>query len=153
VRRLALTVGLGALFFAGCADPVEQGWAPAAAPAEPPPAWSAPPPRVGVAPYQEGRASFYSDRLAGHPTATGEPYDPHALTAAHRTLPLGAVVAVARADGRHVAVRINDRGPHARGRIIDLSRRAAMALGMVRQGVAEVVLRVLWVPPPRSRRM
>jgi rare lipoprotein A len=106
-----------------------------------------------VAPFQKGRASFYSDRLAGRSTATGELYDPAALTAAHRTLPFGAVVDVARADGRHVAVRINDRGPHARGRIIDLSRRAARELGMVREGVAEVVLRVLWLPPPRSRSM
>jgi rare lipoprotein A len=59
------------------------------------------------------------------------------------------MVDVARPDGRHVTVRINDRGPHVRGRIIDLSRRAAVALGMVREGVAEVVLRVVWVPPPR----
>ena len=97
--------------------------------------------------YETGRASFYSDRLAGRRTAVGEPYDPGAFTAAHRTLPLGSVVDVARPDGRHVTVRINDRGPHARGRVIDLSRRAASALGMVREGVADVVLRVLWVPP------
>lgn len=148
--------GLAAICLAGCAAPIEQGWAPAGAgashpPPPPPPAAWAPP--SGVAPYQEGRASFYSDRLAGRSTATGEPYDPGALTAAHRTLPLGAVVDVARPDGRHVTVRINDRGPHARGRIIDLSRRAAAELGMVREGVAEVVLRVLWVPPSGSRRM
>jgi rare lipoprotein A len=156
--RLLLPVGVAALLFAGCADPLEQGWAPAAVPYAPPllPEWGGTPPPAGgaplpaVAPYQEGRASFYSDRLAGRATATGEPYDPHALTAAHRTLPFGAVVDVARADGRHVAVRINDRGPYARGRIIDLSRRAALELGMVRDGVAEVVLRVLWVPA-RSR--
>ena len=100
-----------------------------------------------------GRASFYSDRLAGHRTALGEPYDPAALTAAHRTLPLGSLVDVARPDGRHVQVRINDRGPHRAGRIIDLSRQAARALGMEREGVADVALRVLWVPPPRSSRM
>ena len=58
---------------------------------------------------------------------------------------------MARPDGRHVRVRINDRGPHARGRIIDLSRRAAAELGMVRAGTAEVVLHVLWVPPATRR--
>lgn len=104
-------------------------------------------------PYQWGRASFYSDRLAGRSTATGEPYDPRAFTAAHRTLPLGTVVDVARADGRHVVVRINDRGPYARGRVIDLSRRAAAEIGMVREGVVDVVLRVVWVPPSRPRRL
>ncbi len=147
-----LGLGLGALLLAGCAAPVEQGWAPAAAPYPPPVAWSAPPPEappVEAASFEQGRASFYSDRLAGRSTATGEPYDPGAFTAAHRTLPFGAVVDVARADGRHVRVRINDRGPHRRGRIIDLSRRAAAELGIVREGTAEVVLRVLWVPPAR----
>jgi rare lipoprotein A len=68
-------------------------------------------------------------------------------------LSLGTLVDVAPPDGEHVTVRINDRGPHARGRIIDLSRRAAAALGMVREGVAEVVLRVLWVPPERRASM
>jgi rare lipoprotein A len=98
-----------------------------------------------------GRASYYSDRLAGHRTAAGERYDPSALTAAHRTLPFGTIVDVARMDGRHVTVRINDRGPFAAGRIIDLSRRAASELGIVRAGVADVVLRVVWRPPPAAR--
>jgi rare lipoprotein A len=104
-----------------------------------------------VSAYERGRASYYSDRLAGRRTAAGERYDPGALTAAHRTLPFGAVVDVARADGRHVIVRINDRGPYAAGRIIDLSRRAAVELGIVRAGVADVVLRVLWLPPRQAR--
>lgn len=145
----AAAAGILAVALAGCAEPVQQGWAPPAAPAASPGGWAAPP----AAPaYEGGRASFYSDRLAGRPTATGEPYDPGAYTAAHRTLPFGTVVEVSRIDGRHVRVRINDRGPHARGRIIDLSRRAAAELGMVREGVADVVLRVLWMPAP-SRRM
>lgn len=100
-------------------------------------------------PYQRGRASYYSDKLAGRSTASGEPYVPAAYTAAHRTLPFGAVVDVARADGRHVVVRVNDRGPYAHGRIIDLSRRAATDLGMIRAGVVDVVLRVVWMPPRR----
>ena len=137
----ALLVGAG-LLVAGCATPAREG--PRVA-SPPPGAWAQG--TEAAAPYERGRASYYSDRLAGHRTAAGEPYDPGALTAAHRHLPLGTLVDVARPDGRHVTVRINDRGPHARGRIIDLSRRAAAALGMVREGVAEVVLRVLWVPP------
>lgn len=124
--------------------PPQQPYAP------PPSGWAAP---ASQPPWQWGRASFYTDRLTGRPTATGEPYDPAAFTAAHRTLPLGTYVDVARADGRHVIVRINDRGPYAGGRVIDLSRRAAWELGMIREGVVEVALRVLWVPPPRRSRL
>ncbi len=103
---------------------------------------------------QEGAASYYSDSLAGNTTANGEAYDPSALTAAHRTLPFGARVAVRRVDnGRRVVVRINDRGPFAGGaRIIDLSRAAAEALQMIRAGVVRVELEVLSVPASRSRR-
>lgn len=96
---------------------------------------------------EEGKASYYSDKLAGHRTAAGEPYDPGELTAAHRTLPFGTMVYVARPDGRHVTVRINDRGPHKRGRVIDLSRRAAEQIGLVKDGVGKVALRVVWRPP------
>lgn len=102
--------------------------------------------------FQTGVASYYADRLAGRPTATGEPYDPDELTAAHRSLPFGTIVEVARPDGRRVTVRINDRGPYAKGRIIDLSKRAAKALDLVRDGVGEVKLRVLSLPPRGSRR-
>ena len=89
-----------------------------------------------------GVASYYADSLAGRPTASGEPYDPAALTAAHRTLPFGTLVEVSR-EGRKVVVRINDRGPFAKKRIIDLSRRAAEELGMIRAGVARVTVRVV----------
>ncbi len=102
--------------------------------------------------FQIGKASYYADTLAGRPTASGEPYDPGELTAAHRTLPLGSVVEVTRPDGRTVTVRVNDRGPYAKGRIIDLSHRAADAIGMVRDGVAEVSLRVIMIPAKRPRR-
>ena len=108
---------------------------------------------VAVAREERGKASYYSDRLAGRPTASGEPYEPTKLTAAHRTLPFGALVRVTRtSNGRSVEVRINDRGPHTRGRIVDLSRRAADALGLVRDGVAEVALQVLSLPPPKKKR-
>lgn len=90
-----------------------------------------------------GVASYYADSLAGRPTASGEPYDPSALTAAHRTLPFGTLVEVSR-EGRAVVVRINDRGPFGKKkRIIDLSRRAAEELGMIRAGIASVTVRVV----------
>jgi rare lipoprotein A len=101
--------------------------------------------------YQRGFATYYADSLAGRHTATGEPYDPAALTAAHRTLPFGAVVNVARSDGRYVTVRINDRGPFVQGRIIDLSRRAALALGLIVDGIARVSLRIVSLPAPKVR--
>lgn len=93
---------------------------------------------------ERGHASYYADSLSGHSTASGEPYDPHALTAAHRTLPFGSIVEVSRADGRSVRVRVNDRGPFGpKGRVIDLSRSAAEAIGMIRDGVVLVTLRVV----------
>jgi rare lipoprotein A len=104
------------------------------------------------APYQIGLASYYHDSLAGNLTANGERYDPGAPTAAHRTLPLGTVVDVVRRDGRTVRVRINDRGPYVDGRILDLSRGAATALDMLRAGVVEVALYLVYVPPKRERR-
>lgn len=92
---------------------------------------------------ERGAASFYSDRLAGNATANGERYDPEELTAAHRTLRFGTWVRVEREQGARVDVCINDRGPFVSGRVIDLSRAAAEALGMIRVGVAEVTLRVI----------
>jgi len=88
----------------------------------------------------EGEASYYSDRLSGHKTASGERYRPDALTAAHRSLPLGTVLRVTRTDGkRTVYVRVNDRGPFGKERrILDLSRAAFERLGKLRAGVLEV---------------
>lgn len=90
---------------------------------------------------EEGLASFYADRYHGRRTASGERFDQQALTAAHRTLPFGTRVRVTRLDdGRHTVVRINDRGPFVRGRVIDLSRRAAQELGMETDGMVSVRL-------------
>lgn len=90
---------------------------------------------------EEGIASFYSDRFQGATTASGEPFDQQALTAAHPSLPLGTKVIVTRADtGQEVEVLINDRGPFVEGRIIDLSKRAARELGMLNRGVAQVMV-------------
>ncbi|MFP3563906.1 septal ring lytic transglycosylase RlpA family protein [Paraburkholderia sp. SIMBA_030] len=90
--------------------------------------------------YREtGRASWYGRGFHGRRTANGERYDMHALTAAHRTLPLGSYVRVTNpATSRSVVVRINDRGPYARGRVIDLSLAAANVLNMRHAGTARV---------------
>jgi len=91
-----------------------------------------------------GTASWYGAKFHGRRTANGERYDMHQLTAAHRTLPFGTKVRVINErNGRAVVVRINDRGPFAGRRIIDLSRGAAGAIGMVNSGVARVKLEVL----------
>ncbi|GEN29154.1 hypothetical protein HVA01_28000 [Halovibrio variabilis] len=93
---------------------------------------------------QEGVASFYSDRFQGQTTASGEPFDQQALTAAHPSLPFGTKVLVTREDtGQEVEVLINDRGPFVQGRIIDLSKRAAVKLGMLRRGTAPVMVTLL----------
>lgn len=89
-------------------------------------------------------ASYYANQLRGHKTANGEHYDPKELTAAHPSLPFGTRVRVtAMATGKSVIVRINDRGPYADGRIVDLSRRAAEVIGLVERGVGQVTLEVL----------
>jgi rare lipoprotein A len=94
--------------------------------------------------HQNGVASWYGGaRWQGHPTASGERYDQNALTAAHRTLPLGSKVKVQlEGSDRYVVVTINDR-PGTRTRIIDLSRGAASALGILDRGVAQVTLSLL----------
>ena len=90
---------------------------------------------------QVGHASWYALRSR---TANGEMMNPSALTAAHRSLPFGTRVLVENlSNGRSVVVRINDRGPFVRGRIVDLSLAAAKALGMAKDGVARVRLRQL----------
>lgn len=99
---------------------------------------------AGGAPAEEGVAAFYSDRFEGRRTASGERYDGRKLTCAHRTQPFGALLEVTDVDtGRSVRVRVNDRGPYTKGRVVDLSRAAAQALGMVGRGTARVrVVRV-----------
>lgn len=90
---------------------------------------------------QQGYASFYHDKFQGRTTASGVPFDQNQLTAAHRQLPFGTEVVVQRPDtGQEVTVVINDRGPFIKGRIIDLSKRAARKLGLIDTGVVPVVL-------------
>ncbi len=91
---------------------------------------------------QRGVASWYGPGFHGQRTASGEPYDMHGLTAAHMSLPFGTRVLVQNPrTGKQVVVRINYRGPFAAGRVIDLSRAAAQALGMLQRGHDTVVLR------------
>jgi len=93
---------------------------------------------------QKGTACWYGNEYHGRKTASGEVFDQWAMTAAHRELPFGTIVRVKNLrNGRAVKVRINDRGPFVRGRIIDLSRGAAERLGMVQAGIGPVRLEVL----------
>lgn len=129
--RLLLALCLiSALEFSGCASGLaERGDYPAGYP-------------VGYT--ERGVASWYGPGFHGNKTANGERYDMHQLTAAHRTLPLGSVARVrSLSNGRTVTVRINDRGPFAKSRILDLSQAAAQALGMIGTGTDRVELRVI----------
>ena len=92
---------------------------------------------------ESGIASWYGEQFHGKYTANGEVFDLNELTAAHRTLPMPTVVRVTNLDnGRSIEVRVNDRGPYARGRIIDMSRRAAQLLGFEGQGTAKVRVQI-----------
>ena len=93
-----------------------------------------------------GIASWYGEETAilGRPTANGEVFDPKVATAAHKTLPMPSVVRVTNLDnGKSLVVRVNDRGPFAKGRIIDLSYEGARLLGFVEQGIAKVRVQIL----------
>lgn len=105
------------------------------------------PPAQSFHGVQRGYASWYGPKFNGRRTANGEVFDMNALTAAHRTLPFGTWVEVTDLDnGRRVTVRINDRGPFVRRRIIDLSYGAARALHMIGPGTARVALRIVKGP-------
>ena len=126
-----------------------------------PPAASAPPPPLAAAPVapaksgeaMDGLAAVYSDKLAGHKTASGQPFSQSALTAAHRSLPLGTKVKVINTkNSKSVEVRINDRGPMQAGRVIDLSRAAAAKIGIGRNGTAPVKLEVVGEPPAKEQK-
>ena len=101
--------------------------------------------------YDEvGMASWYGPKFHGRRTANGEIYDQNAMTAAHPTLPMPSLVEVTNlANGRKVVLRINDRGPFAKGRIIDVSKAAANQLGFIKKGVTQVRVRVVEEAPVR----
>lgn len=94
--------------------------------------------------FQTGNASWYGGKFQGRPTANGEIFDTNEFTAAHRTLPFGTRVKVTNLrNGKSTVVRINDRGPFIQGRIIDLSKAAAEAIGMIDTGTAPVSIEVV----------
>lgn len=158
-----------ALLLAGCSSPPPPQVAPlggagaeaaaAAAPAAEPRSRTGNPPsyvalgvRYHVLPTAEGYverglASWYGPNFHGEKTSSGERFDMHRLSAAHKTLPLPAWVEVTHLEsGRRITVRVNDRGPFKPGRIIDLSYAAAQALGVAEQGVAPVEVRAIRGP-------
>ena len=149
MREIAVVLGLSCAV--GCADPNKGFHPPATAThadakqGEGDTAFvkEAAAPAIGA--DQTGNATWYGGAFAGKKTASGERFDPTKYTAAHRKLPFGTWVEVRRADtGRTVRVRINDRGPFGDDRrVIDLSRKAAEDLDIVREGVAKVELRVV----------
>lgn len=101
-------------------------------------------PRAPSGGSETGMASFYGAEFQSRKTASGERYDAALLTAAHRTLPLGTRVRVTNThNGKAVVVRINDRGPFVKGRIIDLSRAAFQSIAPVNDGVVAVRMQVL----------
>lgn len=104
----------------------------------------APQPAKPVVVYEQvGVASWYGHWHQGHPTASGQPFDEHKLTAAHRSLPLDTKARITNLEnGRSVEVTVNDRGPYIRGRVLDLSTRAAQELGMTKDGLALVRIEV-----------
>ena len=159
--RLHIIHGVLALislsFAVSCATPTQQGLPqpspPPLALETPAPSFSVPvAPGASAKPSRAVRASYQGDEYAGHRTASGEPYDPDALTAASRTLPIGSTVIVTNpATGHSVKVRINDRGgPGVHGRGLDLSKRAAEEIGMAKNGVARVKVKRVDSKPAKS---
>jgi rare lipoprotein A len=106
------------------------------------------PPAPVVVDTQSGMASWYGPGFQGRRTANGESFDQYAMSAAHRTWPMGSLVRVTNLEnGSQVTVRLNDRGPFARGRIIDVSRAAARELGFEQDGHVRVSLENLGPAP------
>jgi rare lipoprotein A len=93
---------------------------------------------------ESGQASFYADKFQNRKTASGEPYRHHLETAAHKKLPFGSIVKVTnKNNGRSVIVRINDRGPFVKGRVIDLSKSAFSRIGSLSSGLVNVKIDVI----------
>jgi rare lipoprotein A (peptidoglycan hydrolase) len=152
-------LGLGC--FVGCSvkqEPVPrppiprapQETAPTPVPHVPPPQAKTTTPAGQPTITQVGTASWYGPGFHGRATASGETFNQHALTAAHRTLPLGTEATVTNlATGQSVQVKINDRGPYVPGRHLDLSQAAAKKIGLTRKGVAKVKIEA----KPRGQRL
>lgn len=129
---------LAALMACGAGGVLAQASAPAATPEAPAPAPAA------AAASESGKIAWYGRKFAGRKTASGERYNPHALTMAHKTLPFGTQVKVTNpANGKSVVVRVNDRGPTQADRVGDVSLAAAQRLGMTKAGVIDAELSVV----------
>ena len=164
-RRLVITLIFSLTLAAGCAHRVNTTRPPAPVPIEQPrPATGSevPSPRSGAPPtierqpaipgsyVEEGVASWYGIPFNGRRASDGEIYDMHQLTAAHRTLPFGAIVRVTNLqNGKQIDVRITDRGPFVANRVIDLSLAAAQSIEIVGPGTAQVRLEILGGPSPQ----
>jgi len=138
-----------------CAHALAQSTgAPAAAPAAQPAAAApaaSPAPAAPAAGTEQGKLAWYSSKFAGRKTASGQPYDPNALTMAHKTLPFGTRVKVTNlANKRSVELIVNDRGPTQADRIGDVSLAAAKRLGMVRAGVINAEVTVVAAPATKK---
>jgi len=129
-----LPVGAVAIAMA-CAHPAVRS--------EAPPESEAPPPGHERH-FQSGVASYYGNEFEGRRTASGVPYRGRFMTCAHRTLPFGTVIRVTDVEtSKSVVVKVNDRGPYAKGRLVDLSLAAARKLGIVERGVARVTVEIV----------
>jgi rare lipoprotein A len=159
-RAAALSIALASalVIVLACVPSLRAADAPAVPAAAAPPgagaAASAAPesaPATAAPATDAGLAAVYSDRLHGRKTASGETYDRDRLTAAHKTLPFGTTVKVTNVKNRKtVTLRINDRGPTQPGRVLDISPKAAKALGISPRGMAEVTVEVVDQPPARG---
>ena len=156
IRKFTTALALGALVsapaMAQTSPPVTKSDSPPPA-AAPTPVAAAPaaPAPAAAADQMEGLAAYYSNRLNGRKTASGQVFDQNALTGAHPTLPFGTKVKVTNTkNNRSVVVRINDRGPTQPGRVIDLSRAAAGKLAMLHAGLVPVKLEVVAEAPARK---
>jgi len=152
-RKSLAVVAATALF---CAHALAQSTvapaaAPAAQPAIPAPAAS-PAPAAPATGTEQGKLAWYGSKFAGRKTASGQRYDPNALTMAHKTLPFGTRVKVTNvANKRSVELYVNDRGPTQADRIGDVSHAAAKRLGMVRAGIIDAEVTVVAAPATKKR--
>jgi rare lipoprotein A len=158
-RKLTLFAAIASAVICAPAFVFAQSAAPAGAP---PAATSAAPgaaPAVPAAPAAtsdaslNGKLAWYGRKFAGRKTASGERFNPDALTMAHKTLPFGTMVKVTNPrNGKSVTLRVNDRGPAQADRVGDVSLAAARTLGMVRSGVIEAELQVVGEAPKKQKR-
>lgn len=142
--RILATASVALAILSGCAEPPPRPEASPEAAVAQERVEPAVAPAITVMRTQKGRVSLYGREFAGRKTASGEPFDPEALTMAHRTLPFGTRVRVTNIEnGRSVEVVVNDRGPFVAGRIADVSLAAARRLGMVTDGVVDALIEIL----------